>query len=323
MTGLSILDLAVELPESKVSIGNLAADWPGETARFSQMGYEGLAVEKNRSAGQLAIAASQRLASPAAKTLALVVHASIHDQGMGVFWNPATAVQAELGATLARPLALRQGCDGLLLGLQFACEHLGKTATGRALLVGSDCFATTGFCRITSDYGILYGDGAAAMVIGPGHGIARILAIETVTDPGLCALHDSTGLGSNDVRAAKRRFLSTQGRERLQRGTREALTGIKGRLFANAKSERAVRYILFPHLGLDLLRDNYFPAFEDAQARSLFSFGASVGHLGTTDQIVALDALIRTGRLNPDDRVLLIGAGAGFSWTGVLLEIQS
>ncbi|MGS5089479.1 ketoacyl-ACP synthase III family protein [Hydrogenophaga sp. A37] len=321
MTGLSILDLAVELPASRTSINDIEAAWPHEVDRLSRMGYEQLAVETERTAGQLAIAACRNLTLPAGPPLTLVVHASTHAQGMGVFWNPATAVQAALEADHALPIALRQGCDGLLVGLQVACTHLGQHATGRALLVGSDCFGTGGFCRVTADYSILYGDGAAAMVIGVGRGIAHILAIETVTDPGLNALHDGTGLRSEDVRAAKRRFLSRHGRERLQHGTRNAMSKIKNRMAPDAASDRAIRHILFPHLGLDILRENYFPAFDQGEKRSLVGFGAHLGHMGTIDQIVALQALVRTGHLEPGDRVLLIGAGAGFTWTAVLLEI--
>lgn len=322
MTDLFVMNVAVELPQHRLSAAELLRMHPLEADRLMRMGYVSVAVEPSRPAGALALAAVGRLASAAGDAPAMVLHASIHDQGMGLFWNPATAMQAALDCPHAVGLALRQGCDGMLVALQLAHRQLASRQCGRAVVVGSDRFVGSGFCRVTSDYGILYGDAAAAMVIGSQPGLARIVAIDTVSDPGLAALHDGTGFDCHDVRSAKRRFLARHGRDHLRDSTRAALQALKRRIFAgDDAAERAVRHIFFPHLGLDLLRDNYFPVFSDGEARSLVAFGAEVGHLGTCDQVVALASLLDNGALDTGDQVLLIGAGAGFCWTAVLLEI--
>ena len=241
---------------------------------------------------------------------------------MGVFWNPAAAVMAELNLRDALPLSLRQGCNGLLAGLHMAFHLLRTAPHARALLVGSDCFSGTAFCRFTSDYGIVYGDAAAALVLGPGPGLARVVAVETVTDPGLAALHHSPGPDLFDVRSAKRRYLMAHGQQRLRNGTHAALTALKQRMVEHLRP-KALRHVLCPHLGHELLRDNYFSVFEGAESLCPLPLGLALGHLGTSDQLVALHHLLRTGAAKPGEQVLLIGAGAGFSWTAVLLDLQA
>ena len=320
--GFAILDLVTAVPATRLGRDEMVAAHPAEARRLDQTGYASAAIEPHLTGGELALQAVQGLRHWADDRLRLVIHASIHDQGMGVFWNPATALQAELCLPCALPLALRQGCDGLLLALELAMHQLQANPGHRALLVGSDRFAGTGFCRVTSDYGIVYGDGAAAVVLGQGPGLARVVAVHTVTDSGLVALHHSPGPNLFDVRAAKRRFLSTHGQHRLRNATRAALMELKQQMVRHLRPG-ALRHVLLPHLGRDLLRDNYFAVFEGAESLCPLDWGLSLGHLGTTDQLVTLHHLMQTGVAKPGEQALLIGAGAGFSWTAVLLELQA
>lgn len=320
--GIDILDLATVVPATRLHRDEMLAAHPAEADRLDRAGYASAAVEPHLAGGELALAAVQGLRRWADERLRWVMHASIHDQGMGVFWNPATAIQAELGVSGAMPLALRQGCDGLLVALELAVRQLHANPGSRALLVGSDRFAGTGFCRVTSDYGIVYGDGAAAVVLGPGPGVARVVAVHTVTDPALVALHHGPGPDLFDVRNAKRRFLEAHGQHRLRNATRAALMSLKQQMVGHLRPG-ALRHVLVPHLGRDLLRDNYFSVFEGAEPLCPIELGLSLGHLGTTDHLVALHHLIQTGAAKPGEQALLIGAGAGFTWTAVLLDLQA
>jgi 3-oxoacyl-[acyl-carrier-protein] synthase-3 len=148
------------------------------------------------------------------------------------------------------------------------------------------------------------------------------VAVHTVCDPGLVSLHHSPGPDPFDVRAAKRRFLGTHGQHRLRNATRAALMELKQQMVRHLRPG-ALRHVLLPHLGRDLLRDNYFAVFEGAESLCPLELGLSLGHLGTTDQLVALHHLMQTGAAKPGEQALLIGAGAGFSWTAVLLDVQT
>jgi 3-oxoacyl-[acyl-carrier-protein] synthase-3 len=285
------------------------------------MGYASIAIESSRSAGEMALNIAKKLPASSIDDLSMLIHASVHDQGMGVFWNPACALQDTLGCPASIGLALRQGCDGLLMAMQLAHEHLNYKGKGQALIVGSDRFSGSGFCRITADYSILYGDAAAAVVIGHNPGLAKILSIETVADPGLSSLHNGIDLNSYDVRSAKKRYLEQHGKERLRDATRNALKKIKNRIFNSKLHQETVDYILLPHLGMDILKENYFPTLTTFATQIFSEFGTKVGHLGTSDQIASFAELLRRNTLKSGDRILLIGAGSGFCWTGILLEI--
>lgn len=283
-----------------------------------QGGYVSVSVEDQRTAGQMALVAMAALIAQIGRDRAgavtALIHASIADQGMGLFWNPGLALQDAANCRGATALSLRQGCNGLFVAMDLAARLMGPEE--EAILIGSDRFCGAGFDRFHADYGILYGDAAVAALLSRRAGQFRVIAFEQVSDPSLHALHDGSGLPAADIRAAKKRYLESHGKDRLTEATRRAMM----RLDHLAQVHGAGR-ILFPHLGRRVLEENYFPAFERAEARSALSLGLRLGHLGTSDQLVALATLHQDGALLPGEHVLLIGAGAGFSWAGLVVEV--
>jgi 3-oxoacyl-[acyl-carrier-protein] synthase-3/clorobiocin biosynthesis protein CloN2 len=58
-------------------------------------------------------------------------------------------------------------------------------------------------------------------------------------------------------------------------------------------------------------------------SRSTSAFGRRVGHLGASDQIVAIDHLLSTGELKAGDHVLLHGWGPGITLSCAVVRIAS
>jgi len=56
--------------------------------------------------------------------------------------------------------------------------------------------------------------------------------------------------------------------------------------------------------------------------RTTYEWGRDIGHVGGADQLLGLDHLVESGRLEPRQRVLLIGAGMGFTWTAAVVEMN-
>jgi 3-oxoacyl-[acyl-carrier-protein] synthase III len=56
-------------------------------------------------------------------------------------------------------------------------------------------------------------------------------------------------------------------------------------------------------------------------AVSTWDHGRQLGHMGASDQLVALEHLVSTGQLRPGDHVLVCGAAAGFASASAVLEI--
>ncbi|AHG65428.1 3-oxoacyl-[acyl-carrier-protein] synthase III C-terminal domain-containing protein [Advenella mimigardefordensis] len=306
-----ISEIASVIPDARIAP-------PTGSDDQNRSGYISVAVEKQRVGGELAHDAVINLVatvgSKSVSRVEAIFHASVIDQGMGVFWNPGYALQNHAGAEKANALSLRQGCNGLMLALIQAgrlSQH-GK----QSLIAGSDCFEIPGFNRFVSDYGIMYGDGATACIVGSTTGRFKVIDIVEISSPKLAPLHDGRGFPTGDVRSAKRRYLERNGKDCLTRFTRKAMD----QLSSKAK-EYKVERILFPNLGKELLETNYYPAFDCAEERSAGELGKRIGHLGTADQLVALDSLHRSGEICAGKRLLLVGAGSGFSWSGIVVEV--
>lgn len=306
-----ISEIASIIPESRIPP-------PIGSDDQNRAGYISVAVENQRAGGELAqdavVTLATKIGEKPISSVQAVFHASVVDQGMGVFWNPGYALQHVAGAAMADSLSLRQGCNGLMVALARAgkLSQSGK----RSLVAGSDRFEIPGFDRFSSDYGIMYGDGAAACIVGGSTGRFRVLDIVEISSTKLAALHDGRGFATGDVRSAKKRYLEQNGNDYLTRTTRSAMA----QLSVKAK-EYKVERILFPNLGKELLESNYYPAFDRAEERSAAELGKRIGHLGTIDQLVALENLHSTGEICAGKRILLIGAGSGFSWSGIVMEV--
>ncbi len=55
-------------------------------------------------------------------------------------------------------------------------------------------------------------------------------------------------------------------------------------------------------------------------AATAWESGRRTGHVGAADQIIGLGNISDCGRAGPGDHVLLVGVGAGFTWTGAVIE---
>lgn len=291
---------------------------PRQADRNNRTGYISIAVEGARSGGELALDAMrgviERIGKHEAARAGGIMHASIADQGMGIFWNPAMALQDAANATCASALSFRQGCNGLMVAVEQAARM--GFENGPVIIVGSDCFVDPNFDRFAADYGIMYGDGAAGFVANNRPGRFRVIDFEQISSPELAALHNGHGFRSGDIRAAKKRYLEQNGKGRLTNATRQAMHRLREKA-----DEHGVERFLFPNLGRELLEENYYPAFDRAEERSATEIGRCLGHLGTTDQVIALEMLWERGDVIAGTRLMLIGAGSGFCWSGIVVEV--
>ncbi|WP_424217512.1 ketoacyl-ACP synthase III family protein (plasmid) [Streptomyces sp. BI20] len=339
---VTITGTGSHLPTTRLDLPTEAGRRTGtDPERIRATGYRTIAAERAHHPADMALIAARRALAAAGTDpadLDLIAVTAIHRHGHKRLWSPASWLQARLGNDRALPFTVNQGCNAQLLVLDLAAGFLAGRGLRTALVVATDRFADSAFDRFTADYGIVYGDGAAAAVLttDPAHTTApeapgphwRVLAAHSVSDPGLEGLHrgdepapetPDTLADEHDVRAAKRRYLAAHGSDSLRAATCRAVREIRAALLPEGDHPR-LRHIVYPNLGLPLLEENYFPELPGGADRSLWEFGATVGHLGSGDQIAGLDHLSRTTHLATGDRVLLLGAGSGFTWTGMLLE---
>lgn len=333
---LYIQGLGRYLPAVRTPCATVLAGYPeDDIARAVRTGMTHVAVERELFPRAMALRAAQEALERAqcqGSDLGLLAVSAIHRHGHKRLWSLASSLQAALQADQALPFNVQQGCNANLITLQLAASYLrSMEPRQRALIVASDRFDGSGFDRVTSDFGMLYGDAATALVLGREPSGLRILGIATEALASAEAMHrddqerDETGeasIAEHDVRESKRRYLAEHGQAAIAHESKQALLRIKSKLLPG-DAERELDHIVFPNLGEELLEANYYPVFESARQKSLWAFGRTVGHLGTADAVAGLYELTVVRSLSAGTRVLLIGAGAGFTFSGVLLECNS
>lgn len=308
------------------------------TARdAARTGVEAVTVSDGRSAPEMAALAARTAllrADCPPEDVGLVLHASLYDQGHDL-WAPASYVQRRaLGAVpdQAPAMEVRQVSNGGMASLELASAYLrAGTERSAALLTSGDVFCPPGFHRWTSDPGTVYADGGAALVLSRSGGFARLVGLFSVSEPRLEGMHRGDapfgppegGLRRVvDLDTCKREFLARTGRAPavawVGGGQRRALTG--GLQALGLGIDDIARFVL-PHLGGRRLAATFFQPFGIAPERSTWPWSRSIGHLGGGDQFAGLAHLVETKQVTGGDFVVLVGVGAGFSWSCAVAEV--
>lgn len=261
----------------------------------------------------------------------IVVHASLYHQGRDYFWTPAPYIQRELGISRAFAVNVQQMSNGGMAAFDLATAWLAAGRGTRALVTTADRFCPPGMDRWQGDYGIVYGDGATAMVLSTTGGFARVHAVESITDASLEPLHrgnqpfTSTPQATVDVRTAKRSFLSSLDggvAAVQQRGEQVQTDLVRAVLARTGRSLGDFARVLLPNMGHALMNVHLKPLGIDP-GRTLMDWGRFTGHLGAGDLIAGVARLVETRELRRGDHVLLIGAGGGYSLTVAAIEIET
>jgi 3-oxoacyl-[acyl-carrier-protein] synthase-3 len=323
------LPATVRTAERAVAAGEYDAD----DARRD--GYRQLPVSDGLAAPELAaLAGSAALAAAGCgpSQVGLLAHAWTHYQGHD-FWSPAHFVARRVGADRAVALGVQQMCNGGAAALELAGTRLLADPTITTCLVTTaDVFARPGFDRWSSDQGIAYGDGATAVLLGRAPAQLVLRATATVCAPELEAMHRGDRAfgpapGSHgvpvDVRQTKGAFAAGGGMARFRETARAAVRAVIVRALARAgldAADQRVRALALPRLGRSVLEAAYLPAVDGLTAAKVLDYGADTGHLGAGDTAANLRQVHEDDLLRPGEVAVLVSAGAGFTWTALVIE---
>src|SRR4051812_42017867 len=222
--------------------------------------------------------------------------------------NCAPLVAHALGAERAAAFDIGAACTGFLAGLSQCAALIEVGRAERILLIGAEKLT-----RITDfqdkKTGMLFGDGAGAVVLGPSGGEGGIGQIDLRADGGLgdtiMATHDDPFIRMDGISTFKIAV------KRLSEST----------VFAVAAN------------GLELDDIDLF-VYHQANSRILKSVGerldldpakvadyiAQLGNTSAASVPLTLSLSREDGRLRPGQKVLLGAIGAGFSWGAGVME---
>ncbi|WP_026316102.1 ketoacyl-ACP synthase III family protein [Actinokineospora enzanensis] len=318
-------------PEVPTRAAVEAGRWPADrlvTDRVAAIRVAGdeAAIEMAAAAAIGAVAHSGR--DPA--DFALVLHASVYHQGLDL-WAPASYVQREAVGGSCPAFEVRQMSNGGMAALELAASYLAADPRRQAaLLSAGDKFCPPAFDRWTAENGMVFGDGAAAIVLARGGGLARLLSVATVGDGELERMHrgdepfTDTPLAGGVPFAADARVRQYLRRVGLAQVIGRILDGQRAavdRALADAGVGLAdIDLFVLPHFGFGRLTAGFLRPFGIDPDATNWAWSRHIGHLGAADQFAGLDHLLRAGAPATDRLLLVLGIGSGFTWSAAVLR---
>lgn len=239
------------------------------------------------------------------------------------FPSTATLVQENIGAKNAFSMDIGAACSGFLYGLEVARSMLDGGRYHTALVIGAEKMSSLVNWEDRTTC-ILFGDGAGAAVLA--------FRPERAGGLGPCNLGSDGGLGdllmipaggsripvTNQVLKDHSNCIVMAGQEVFKHAVTN-MTKTAKHLLTEAGWAPEDLSLVIPHQAnrriLEAIRarvgvpeDNVFVNVDRYGNTSAASIG------------IALDEAVRSGRLKPGNKVMLLAFGAGFTWGGMLLE---
>jgi len=241
--------------------------------------------------------------------------------------STATLLKRELGLTRCASPAfdVNATCLSAVAAMEIAALYIGASRARHALIVASEI--ATRALPWTDDpaTAALFGDGAAAIVLGPVQPVGlhlREVAIETWAEGyDYCALPaGGTRYDFHTNRAAfeANAFFRMDGHA-LFKLTRTRLPAFIDRLLAQTGWRREEVDLVIPHQASPLALEHMARKCGFARDRVL-STVTQTGNLVAASIPMTLDTARREGRIPPGSKILLIGTSAGVSIGGATLE---
>ncbi|WP_039739587.1 ketoacyl-ACP synthase III family protein [Saccharomonospora halophila] len=251
-------------------------------------------------------------------------------------WLPHAHLQRQLVGGEVPSTEIRQGCNGMFAGLRLATAILRSgRAPGAALLVAADNYGTPLVDRWRMGRGYIAGDAASAVLLGTEPGFARLSSVCSVTVPEAEGAHrgdeplfppgitvgEGVDFATRAVAfatAARTRPDTALAQMRVQRQLR--------RVAEDAVAEAGiglgeVSRVAFMNYSREIVQQVCMDTLDLPMSRSVWDYGSTIGHCGASDQVLALDHLLRTGALRPGDHVLMLGSGPGVMLAAAVVEI--
>ncbi|GGR75355.1 MULTISPECIES: ketoacyl-ACP synthase III family protein [Streptomyces] len=338
LSGTYGLVCAAWYPSERQTVEEALAAGDVDRRTAADLGYTALPVSAETAPPDMAVAAGQRVLERGdcpARTLSMVLHASVHHQGHDA-WSASHYIADRLSAHHAVPIGLLQQCNGGAIGIELAVSRLqGDPQAGPALVTTGDRFLMPSWHRWRTDYGMAAGDAGTAVLVHRGDELPSDLtlhALATTVASELEVMHrgedelnaDPLGHGPMiDVRRPKRHFVRSIGvdhftklaHDRIREAVREALASC-----GLAPDDPRLRHAVLPRLGAKAMAEAYVPPLTESVAAPLLDLGRATGHLGAGDLNASLADLAIGDRLEPGQYALVLNGGGGFTFTAAVVS---
>jgi 3-oxoacyl-[acyl-carrier-protein] synthase-3 len=231
-------------------------------------------------------------------------------------------IQAELEANNAAAFDLAAACSGFLYGLSYANAMIRTGQAHYVLVIGAEVL--TKYVDYTDrSTCVIFGDGAGAAVLGPAEDGRGILASRIKSDgrfaSQLFAPGGGTRLGSTpETLANGDHFFKMKGNELFKVAVR-SMAEVSEQVLTEAGFQASDVNLFIPHQANQRITDAVASRL-DVDNEKIYSNIAQHGNTSAASIPIALDECAQTGRVKPNDLVLLASFGGGVTWGGVLIR---
>jgi len=239
-----------------------------------------------------------------------------------IFPSTASLVQDRIGAAKSGAFDLSAACTGFILALNVAAQVIRAGSIENAIVIGAETLS-----RLTNwedrNTCVLFGDGAGAFVLQaspePGGVLSAVMRSDgSGGDLLILEAGGSKKPASAETVAAGDHFIRMNGREVFRFATRVMAQATREAV-EKAGLELEAIHLIVPHQANQRIID--------AAARGLKlpleKFAVNVDRFGNTSTasvpIATVEAVL-DGKLNPGDRVVFVGFGAGLTWGAVTAQ---
>ena len=237
---------------------------------------------------------------------------------------PATAclVQDALGAVSAGAFDLSAACSGWIYGVDLAAQAIATGAIDYALVIGAETLSrfVNWSDRRTC---ILFGDGAGAVILGPSERPGGVLS---------CVLgSDGSGADTLSVPAGGSRLPASpetvkEGLHTIQMDGRKVFrfaTRVMRRAAVEAVQKAGLVMddisLLIPHQANIRIIDSAARGLKLPDERVFVNLDR-YGNTSSASIPIALCEALEAGRILPDDRLVMVGFGAGLTWGAAVVQ---
>ena len=240
-----------------------------------------------------------------------------------VFPNTACLVQEQLGARNAFCFDVSAACSGTLYGIECARGMIASGLYRNALIIGAEKMSCVTDWQDRSTC-VLFGDGAGAVLVQPAaDGRRGVLATSMGSDGGLGDLLKIPAGGSRMPTSAQTvadrlHYLKMGGNQVFKHAVRCMSEAGQTVLERAGMTVKDVDWVIPHQANMRIIK-----AISDRVGVPMDQFCTNlerVGNISAASVPLAMDEVVREGRIAQGDIILFIVFGAGFTWGAMLLE---
>ncbi len=243
-----------------------------------------------------------------------------------VFPSTACLIQENLKAKNASAFDLQAACTGFIYGLATAKSFLESGIYQNILLIAADKLSSIVNYKDRSTC-VLFGDGASACILSKreGKGLAlQSLCLGADGEQANLLMMPAGGCrkpASNQTVEEGLHYIKMAGNEVFKHAVRRMESSCKECLDLADLNERDVSWLI-PHQANDRIIDAMAKRFEHLPQERIFKTIQKYGNTSGSSVGIALDELVRSSSLHPNEHILLTAFGSGFTWGSAILTNQ-